>query len=193
LRGKKAAVDILTVGHSTRAIEEFIGLLRENGISLLVDVRTVPGSRRNPQYNREELERSLGEAGIGYRHMKGLGGLRRALGDSPNTGWRNPSFRGFADYMGTEEFRESLATLVDLAAQRRTAIMCAEALPWRCHRSLIGDALLARGVRVFHIMGKGPLKEHRLTAFARVRGGEVNYPAGAGGAGAAGANSRQSP
>lgn len=194
MTGKETAKgDVFTIGHSTRGIGEFIGLLRGNGIRLLVDVRTVPGSRRNPQYNREELERSLKEAGIGYRHMKDLGGLRRALRDSPNTGWRNLSFRGFADYMATEGFRKGLAALMGLAARKRTAIMCAEALPWRCHRSLIGDALLARGIRVFHITGNGPPREHRLTPFAKVSGVDVTYPADTEGGGAGEANSTRSP
>ncbi len=150
-------------------------MLREHGVVRLVDVRTVPRSRRNPQFNREALPEPLAAAGIEYRQLPGLGGLRRPRADSRNTGWRNESFRGFADYMDTPEFEESLAELLDLARERTAAIMCAEAVPWRCHRSLIADALVARGVPVWHIVGSGRCQAHALTAWARVEDGRVDY------------------
>ena len=137
---------IFTVGHSTRSLEELVGILRAHGIERLVDVRTIPRSRHNPQFNRETLSKALHNRRLSYRHMKALGGLRHARPDSINTGWRNPSFRGFADYMQTPPFQHALETLIKLAAQKPTAIMCAEAVPWRCHRSLIADALTA-GIR----------------------------------------------
>lgn len=167
---------ILTVGHSTRPIEEFIELLREHGVRTLVDVRTVPKSRHNPQFNREELPKSLERAQIGYLHLPELGGLRRARKDSQNTGWRNLSFRGFADYMQTPEFARGLETLMKLGAGETVAIMCAEAVPWRCHRSLIADALVARDIPVEEIAGGGSTRAHKLTPFARVKGSRVSYP-----------------
>ena len=167
---------ILTIGHSTRPIEEFVALLQFHGVTSLVDVRTVPRSRHNPQFNRDTLPELLSAAGIRYTHMPGLGGLRHPRGDSPNAGWRNSSFRGFADYMQTTEFAGSMESLTVLGKGERIAVMCAEALPWRCHRSLIADALLARGLRVAHIMGKTAPIPHELTAFARVKGGLVVYP-----------------
>jgi uncharacterized protein (DUF488 family) len=167
---------ILTIGHSTRPIDEFIGLLLAHGVSRLVDVRTVPRSRHNPQFNRDTLPETLAAEGISYTHMPGLGGLRHARADSPNRGWRNDSFRGFADYMQTGEFAENLEKLIGLGRRERIAVMCAEALPWRCHRSLIADALLARGVRVAHIMGKAKPAAHELTPFARIVGDTVVYP-----------------
>src|SRR4029077_8616526 len=144
-----------TVGHSTRTIEEFIALLKEQSIKRLVDVRTIPRSRHNPQFNRDELPKSLRGAHIGYTHMPELGGLRHARKDSSNTGWRNLSFRGFADYMQTPEFERALEKLIGMAARGRIAIVCAEAVPWRCHRSLIADALTARGIPVEDIIA-GP-------------------------------------
>lgn len=168
---------IWTVGHSTRTIEEFVHLLRSFGIEAVADVRTVPRSRRNPQFNREEMERSLPSAGIEYVHMGRLGGLRHPRKDSPNAGWRNEGFRGYADYMQTPEFEEALAELIELAGRRHTAIMCAEVLPWRCHRSLIADALLLRGFEVTEIMDEGESREHRMTSFAVVEGFKVTYPA----------------
>lgn len=141
-----------------------------------MDVRTVPRSRHNPQFNRENLPASLEAAGILYRHMPGLGGLRHAAKDSINTGWRNASFRGFADYMQTDAFRESLEELIELASERPTAIMCAEAVPWRCHRSLIADALAARGIPVLEILSATNARPHSMTPFAKVHGGEVTYP-----------------
>jgi len=168
---------LLTIGHSTRTIEEFIGLLGANGVALLVDIRTITRSRRNPQFNADSLPASLGEKGIGYRHLPGLGGLRHARRDSPNIGWRNLSFRGYADYMQTAEFASGLAELIALAGGATVAIMCAEALPWRCHRWLVADALVVRGIAVEHIMGSGPRRPHRLTDWARVEGERLWYPA----------------
>lgn len=166
-----------TIGHSTRSIGSFLELLRAHGIRHLVDVRTTPRSRHNPQFNRESLPGLLRTAGIVYSHMPELGGLRRAREDSTNTGWRNASFRGFADYMQTEEFEAGLERLIALAGREPTAIMCAEAVPWRCHRSLISDALAARGVGTKHITGPGPSQPHALTRFARVEAARVTYPA----------------
>jgi len=165
-----------TVGHSTHPIEEFLAILQAHGIRQLVDVRTIPRSRRNPQFNRESLPGSLQTVGIAYRHMPGLGGLRHASRDSINTGWRNASFRGFADYMQTPEFRRALDELISLAAQAPTAIMCAEAVPWRCHRSLIADALVARGIEVLEILTAAKSQPHKLTPFARLDGTDVTYP-----------------
>ncbi|MBN1241000.1 MAG: DUF488 domain-containing protein [Gammaproteobacteria bacterium] len=167
---------IYTIGHSTRPIEEFIALLREHGIEVLVDIRTVPKSRRNPQFGQQSLAESLDAAGIEYRYMKSLGGLRRPSKDSINTGWRNESFRGYADHMQTEEFQLAVEELVETGAKRRAAIMCAEAVPWRCHRSLVGDALLVRGVDVVDVMGPKASRPRKLTPFARVDGARVTYP-----------------
>jgi uncharacterized protein (DUF488 family) len=167
---------ILTVGHSTRPIEEFIALLRAHHVETLVDVRTVPRSRRNPQFARETLPATLAAAGIDYVHMPALGGLRRPRKDSTNLAWRNESFRGYADYMQTPEFAAALDGLVELTQTRRTAIMCAEAVPWRCHRSLIADALAARGIAVEHIMSEAAAKPHTVTSFARIEDGRVTYP-----------------
>jgi hypothetical protein len=168
---------VLTIGHSTRTIEEFLAMLAAHSIQLLVDVRSIPMSRRVPQFNSDALAASLREKGIKYAHLKTLGGRRHAKKDSPNLGWRNASFRGYADYMATEEFRTGLAHLLELAREKRTAIMCAEAVPWRCHRSLIGDALLARGVIVEDIMNASSRRAHELTPFAKVEGFNVVYPA----------------
>ena len=173
----KGQISISTVGHSTHLIEEFIDILQAHGIRQLVDVRTVPRSRRNPQFNREALPASLHAAGIVYRSMPGLGGLRHANRNSTNTGWRNTSFRGYADYMQTTEFRQNLEKLIELSAQLPTAIMCAEAVPWRCHRSLIADALVARGIQAVEILSAKQSRPHTLTPFAQVRGAEVTYPA----------------
>ncbi|HYL35241.1 MAG TPA: DUF488 domain-containing protein [Bryobacteraceae bacterium] len=177
-RNRSEQRPISTIGHSTHGIEEFIELLKEHQITQLIDVRTIPRSRHNPQFNREKLPYSLQAAGIAYRHMPGLGGLRRAQADSINTGWRNASFRGFADYMQTPEFRNSLQELIDLAAGQPTAVMCAEAVPWRCHRSLIADALVARGIPVLEILSATQARPHAMTPFARVDGAEVTYPKG---------------
>jgi len=175
---------IYTVGHSSRSIGEFLGLLCENGITLVVDVRRHPSSRKFPHFSRENLGRVLGECGIGYIWRgEALGGrLRGPRPDSPNMGIRSPGFRAYADRMLTEEFQRALDELVELARSNRVAIMCAEALYFRCHRFLISDALLSRGVRVLHILGPGRVKEHKLTKFARVLGpGKVIYPAVEGG------------
>jgi hypothetical protein len=168
---------VLTVGHSTRELKEFVALLLAHGVKQLIDVRTIPRSRHNPQFNRDRLPHRLQKVGIRYRHMAGLGGLRHARRDSINTGWRNASFRGFADYMQTREFQEALDRLVELAKKRCTAIMCAEAVPWRCHRSLIADALLVRGVRVEEIASPTRTRPHTITPWARVRGKQLLYPA----------------
>jgi uncharacterized protein (DUF488 family) len=167
---------VLTVGHSTRALKEFVALLLAHGVKQLIDVRTIPRSRHNPQFNLNRLPHALQQAGIRYRHMAGLGGLRHAHRDSINAGWRNASFRGFADYMQTPEFEEALDQLIHLAQKRQTAIMCAEAVPWRCHRSLIGDALLVRGLRVEEIASRTRTRPQTLTALARVRGKQLTYP-----------------
>ena len=172
----KSAPLVLTIGHSTRLLDDFIDLLRTHGVEKVIDVRTVPRSHHNPQFNRETLPESLRSARIGYKHIPGLGGLRHAKRDSPNMGWHNSSFRGFADYMLTEEFEESLEKLIDLVQRKRVCLMCAEAVPWRCHRSLIADALQVRGITVGHIMGKSQLQLHKLTPFARVDGTQITYP-----------------
>lgn len=167
---------IFTVGHSTLPIDRFLELLATYRIEQLADVRTVPRSRRNPQFNADTLGESLKGAGIAYVPMRELGGLRKPLRDSPNSGWRNESFRGYADYMQTQEFEDGLARLIELAAERRTAIMCAEAVPWRCHRSLVADALAVRGIHVVEILSETSYREHSLTPFARVSGTRVTYP-----------------
>jgi uncharacterized protein (DUF488 family) len=172
---------VLTIGHSTRTLEEFIGLLRAHEVTWVVDVRTVPRSRYNPQFNEASLPGSLRDAGLGYVHMPGLGGLRHAKRDSLNQGWRNTSFRGYADYMQTPEFEQSLDELVRLANRERIALMCAEAVPWRCHRSLIADALLVRGIRSEDIMGPNRRQVHTMTPFAQVQGTTITYPADASG------------
>jgi uncharacterized protein (DUF488 family) len=167
---------VMTIGHSTRTVEEFIGLLQAHAVSRVVDVRTVPRSRHNPQFNKASLPGSLQKAGLEYVHMPKLGGLRHAQRDSLNVGWRNASFRGYADYMQTPEFEKSLEELVQLAKQDRIALMCAEAVPWRCHRSLIADALLVRGIRTEDIMSSTRRQVHTLTPFAKVRGTTITYP-----------------
>ena len=168
--------DILTIGHSTRALEAFIFLLQEDGVEWLADVRSIPRSRHNPQFNRDALPESLSVAGIGYSHIAGLGGFRKPRADSPNMHWKNAGFRGYADYMQTAQFRDSLEALLGLAQEKRVAVMCAEALPWQCHRSLIADALVVRGVRVVHILAPGESIAHALTAGARVEDGLITYP-----------------
>jgi len=173
---ESSAFAISTIGHSTHPIEEFIEILKAHQIRQLIDVRIIPRSRHNPQFNRENLPGSLSAAGIGYQHMPGLGGLRRARPDSINTGWRNASFRGFADYMQTPEFQSSLQNLIGVAREQPSAIMCAEAVPWRCHRSLIADALVARGISVREILSATNARPHSLTPFAKVSGSEVIYP-----------------
>ncbi len=170
------STSISTIGHSTHTIEEFLELLRAYAIQLLVDVRTIPRSRAHPQFGKDLLPGELQGVGIAYAHLEALGGLRHARKDSPNTGWRNASFRGFADYMATPAFQEGLAELEALARRQNTVIMCAEALPWRCHRSLIADALTVASWHVSHIMNKHTVKEHTLTPFLRVEDGLLIYP-----------------
>jgi uncharacterized protein (DUF488 family) len=167
---------IWTIGHSTRPIGEFTDLLRAHEIALLVDVRTIPRSRYNPQFNRDTLTQSLREAGLQYRHLPELGGLRKPKKDSLNDGWRNASFRGYADYMQTEEFLNALEELVTEGLSQPTAIMCAEAVPWRCHRSLIADALVSRGWNTRHIMSPEQATLHVLTSFAHLEVGRLTYP-----------------
>ena len=166
-----------TVGHSTRPIEVFIALLKTHDIQLLADVRITPYSRRNPQFHSEGLVKSLADAGIQYRHMPGLGGRRKTRPDSVNVGWRNESFRGYADYMETRELGNALDDLMATAQGLRVAIMCAEAVPWRCHRSLISDALVSRGWTVRHIISANSLQTHTLTPFAKLEEGRLTYPA----------------
>ena len=178
MNATEETVIVLTVGHSTRTIEEFIGLLQAHGATRVVDVRTVPRSHHNPQFNKASLASSLKKAGLDYVHLPGLGGLRHPRRDSPNSGWRNASFRGYADYMQTPEFERSLEELIRLANHERIVLMCAEAVPWRCHRSLIADALLVRGIRTEDIMeSNSPRQVHALTPFAKVRGTTITYPA----------------
>ena len=165
-----------TIGHSTRTLDDFIALLKAHAVAKVVDVRTIPRSRHNPQFNLETLPDSLSKAGLKYIHMQGLGGLRHSKPDSPNSGWRNASFRGYADYMQTPEFENNLKRLIELAKEDRVAIMCAEAVPWRCHRSLIGDALAVRGISTVDIMSPGHSQVHTLTPFAKVRGTKITYP-----------------
>jgi uncharacterized protein (DUF488 family) len=167
---------VFTVGHSTLPIERFIALLKTYGIECLADIRTVPRSRRNPQFNTDTLAAALAADDIEYAALTALGGLRHARKDSINTGWRNESFRGYADYMQTEAFADGLEQLTRIARARRTAIMCAEAVPWRCHRSLVADALLVRGIPVVEILSETSWRDHKLTSFAHVEGTRVNYP-----------------
>jgi uncharacterized protein (DUF488 family) len=167
---------VFTVGHSTLPIEDFIALLRTYGIETLADIRTVPRSRHNPQFNSDALARSLGEHHINYVAMPGLGGLRRPQKDSPNAGWRNESFRGYADYMQTPAFADALGKLIQASRHGRVAIMCAEAVPWRCHRSLVADALTVRDIPVVEILSQSSHRPHKLTPFAEVLGTRVTYP-----------------
>ena len=168
---------IFTIGHSTRPIDVFIRLLKAHGVQRAVDVRTIPRSRHNPQFNRVQLSPALHRARMHYTHMAGLGGLRHARADSVNTAWRNASFRGYADYMQTSEFADSLDRCIALAKHERVVLMCAEAVPWRCHRSLIADALLARGIVVREIANAIRTRVHTLTPWARLKGTHITYPA----------------
>jgi len=168
---------VLSVGHSTRPLADFLNLLQAHAATLIADVRTVPRSRHNPQFNQDTLAAAARHAGIQYVHFPGLGGLRHAQRDSVNTGWQNASFRGFADYMQTPPFAQSLDALIKLTQRERVVLMCAEAVPWRCHRSLIADALLVRGIRTEDIMSPTRRAVHRLTSFAQVRGTTITYPA----------------
>ena len=169
------APTIYAIGHSTRSAEKFTQILRANSVTLLADIRTVPRSRHNPQFEGNALERSLKEAGIGYIHLKGLGGFRHPRKDSVNVGWRNASFRGYADYMETEEFQIALATLVELSKAQSMAIMCAEGNPFRCHRILVADALVVRDIRIVHISSERSVRIHTLTPFAKPVGKRVTY------------------
>ncbi len=167
---------IFTIGHSNRSLDELAAMLGSFGVKTLADIRTVPRSRHNPQFNTDRLGAALAPHGIAYAPLPALGGLRKARKDSPNAAWRNASFRGYADHMQTAAFDEGLDRLLALASGGPTAIMCAEAVPWRCHRSLVADALLARGIPVAHIMAAGRANPHKLTSFARVDGARVTYP-----------------
>jgi uncharacterized protein (DUF488 family) len=167
---------VCTIGHSDRPIEEFIALLQQNEIACVLDIRTVPKSRHNPQFGQDELAPSLRAAGIEYRFLAGLGGLRKPRPDSPNGAWRNTSFRGYADYMQTDAFRENVEEVAALAGEMRCALMCAESVPWRCHRSMVADALLVRGIPVEHIINPGKRRPHTLTPFAKVEGTRILYP-----------------
>lgn len=167
---------IFTVGHSTLPLETFIALLKTYGIERLVDIRTVPRSRHNPQFNSDTLDDALKAETLEYVLLQKLGGLRHARKDSPNAGWRNKSFRGYADYMQTPEFADALATLIQLSREKRVAIMCAEAVPWRCHRSLVADALHVRGMPVIEILSQSSYRPHKLTPFAQVQGTHITYP-----------------
>lgn len=173
---KKKKITIFTIGHSTHPIEEFINILNHYEITHLIDVRTIPKSRHNPQFNEDALSASLKKTHIAYTHMKNLGGLRHVRKDSINTAWHNASFRGFADYMRTDEFKQGLQELIEFATHGQVVIMCAEAVPWRCHRSLIADALLAHHIHVEDIFSLTSCKEHTMTPWAKVHRGNVSYP-----------------
>lgn len=168
---------VFTIGHSTRTLADFIRLLKAHGVHRVIDVRTIPRSRHNPQFNRDQLSPALHRARMHYTHMPGLGGLRRARRDSSNTAWRNASFRGYADYMQTVEFDDNLSRCIALARRERVVLMCAEAVPWRCHRSLIADALIVRGIEAMEITSGIRARPHALTQWARVKGTRVTYPA----------------
>jgi uncharacterized protein (DUF488 family) len=176
MAGLEKELSIWTIGHSTHPIEEFIEMLLEFKIELLADVRTIPRSRHNPQFNKDVLPDSLAAFKIDYEHLESLGGLRHTVKDSVNLGWRNTSFRGYADYMQTKEFTVAIDDLVKQIKKKRIAIMCAEAVPWRCHRSLIGDALEVRGVNVLDILSVDDSKPHSLTKFAKINGLKITYP-----------------
>jgi uncharacterized protein (DUF488 family) len=167
---------IFTIGHSTRPLVEFFKILGSFHVEMIADVRTIPKSRFNPQFNLEQLQAAARDRGIGYINLPGLGGLRHAQKESINMGWRNPSFRGYADYMQTAEFVLSLEQLMTIANEKTTCVMCAEAVPWRCHRSLIGDALLVRGFKVVDVLSEKNARDHQLTSFAMVKGFNITYP-----------------
>ena len=173
---KESELTVFTIGHSTRTIDEFIALLKTYGVTLVVDVRMVPRSRHNPQFNKETLPNTLKPYGVKYIHMPDIGGLRRPKHDSINLAWRNSTFRGYADYMQTKEFTDNLLKIIALARENRLAMMCAEALPWRCHRSLISDALLLRHVKVVHIISATSCLNHELNEMAQVEGTKITYP-----------------
>jgi uncharacterized protein (DUF488 family) len=173
---KASEVVVLTIGHSTRTLEEFVQLLEVYGLTLVVDVRTVPRSRHNPQFNKETLPDTLKHYGVKYIHLPEIGGLRHPKHDSVNTAWKNSGFRGYADYMQTPEFNVNLLKIVALARENRLALMCAEALPWRCHRNLISDALVVRHIKVEHIISKDSVINHELNSLAQVEGTKITYP-----------------
>ncbi len=179
-RTAKKPVVVLTIGHSTCELDIFLHLLQAHGVTRVVDVRTIPRSRHSPQFNKGTLPAALRSAGLSYQHLAGLGGLRHARPDSPNKAWRNLSFRGYADYMQTPEFKENLQELICLARHEGVALMCAEAVPWRCHRSLIADALVARGLEVEHIMSATRRQKHALRPWVVVNGKRITYPPEAG-------------
>ena len=165
---------IYTIGHSTRSLAELAGLLREHGVTRLADIRRFPGSRRHPHFSKESLEHNLPRAGVEYLHFEALGGRRRPLKKSPNMGWESEQFRGYADHMASDEFRAAVATLLD--SDQPTAVMCAEAVPWNCHRNLLSDDLVRRGIEVIHITARGQSHAHKLNAMARVEGDGLVYP-----------------
>lgn len=171
------SIQIFTIGHSTRPIDDFLTLLKHYNITELIDIRTIPKSRYNPQFNEQELAHVLRNHHIGYHHQKNLGGLRHTHVGSINMGWHNPSFRGYADYMQTEEFKKGIEELIKIAHEKTVVIMCSEAVPWRCHRSLVGDALLVRGIDVEDIYSITSIKPHTLTPWAVVKGTTITYPA----------------
>ena len=168
---------IWTIGHSTRSLEEFVALLGEHRVQFLADVRHFPTSQRVPWTAKASLAKALSDRGVAYKHFDDLGGFRKALPDSVNTAWRNVGFRGYAHYMASAEFSAALNRLIAVAQEKRTAIMCAEAVPWKCHRSLLADALVVHGLRVIHVLSSRKTQDHRLTPFARVHGGRITYPA----------------
>ncbi|MBS0605137.1 MAG: DUF488 domain-containing protein [Verrucomicrobia bacterium] len=166
---------VYTIGHSTRPLKRFIELLKAHEIQCVIDIRSIPKSRHCPQFNKLRLQESLHKVGIGYRHMKELGGLRHPLKDSPNTTWINASFRGYADYMQTEEFAVALKKLEKIAGKKRCALLCSEAVPWRCHRSLVADALTVKRWKALHIQSRKTAKQHALTPFLRIRKKKLIY------------------
>jgi uncharacterized protein (DUF488 family) len=174
-KDRQTDLTIWTVGHSTRSLDEFISVLAGQQIETLIDVRTFPGSRLHPQFNKEQLKASLAKVEVDYHHVPSLGGRRRAKPDSRNTAWRNASFRGYADHMESEEFQKGIAELLEFAKKKRTAFMCAESLWWRCHRGLISDHLKAHGYRVVHLIDQKHAEEHPYTAAARIIDGELTY------------------
>jgi uncharacterized protein (DUF488 family) len=173
---RESAARVFTIGHSNHSIQEFLRILEAYKLKLLIDVRTIPKSRHNPQFGEKRLKKSLEKHGIQYEHWAGLGGLRHTAKESPNKAWRNASFRGYADYMQTDEFKRNLKKLISRSKRKRLVIMCAEAVPWRCHRSLVGDALLAKGYASEDIFTATSHRPHKLTSFAKVVKGNVTYP-----------------
>ena len=176
MTAKKQPLQLYTIGHATRPLDSFIAILKSFDIDMVVDIRTIPRSRHNPQYNKDTLPQELEKEGIKYTHMTGLGGLRKAQANSINLGWHNLSFRNYADYMQSDDFKENLKQLIDIIKENNVVIMCAETLPWRCHRSLVADALLIRGIKSLDIFKEGVAKEHELTSFAVVKGKDITYP-----------------